>query len=513
MSDEDISVSNADTRLTKLESLVELAQILGQQSDYDEILRLVVEKASSLARSDAALIMMVNPRTRNTIKTVYAEKNTDDENTRFMHTNISGWVIVNNASLLSPDITCDNRFRKGLFDRVKAKSAICVPLKAGVAVIGTLLLLTNERGVSFTEDDLAFMEKLSAIASPFLHSAESLAQYFVAPMRRRSLLSKFAALGMYGRGEAFIEMLHSIEAASRCDVRVLLEGESGTGKELVAKAVHRLSARCHHPFVAIDCGAIQPNLVESELFGHVKGAFTGASTNRKGLFEEANGGTLFMDEINNLPVDMQSRLLRALQDGEIRPVGSNIVRRVDVRIIAASSLSLQALVAEKKFREDLYYRLNVYPIVVPSLKERVEDIPVLADHFLEKSSREQQKAIERFDDEVLEFMKHRHWPGNIREVENFVERVVTLATKKQTIVDRGILPAELQKELRKGQRAQEDGSARNPLGRSLMEYEEQLVRDALLRCNWNQSRAARILRISEPSLRYKMKRLKIEKRN
>jgi transcriptional regulator with PAS, ATPase and Fis domain len=354
------------------------------------------------------------------------------------------------------------------------------------------------------------MEKLSAIASPFLHCAQSLAQYFEAPMPRQALLNKFSALGMYGRGDAFVELLHSIEAASRCDVRVLLEGESGTGKELVARAIHRLSARSHNEFVAIDCGAIQANLVESELFGHIKGAFTGASTNRKGLFEEANGGTLFMDEVNNLPLDMQSKLLRALQDREIRPVGSNAVRKVDVRIITASSSSVQTLVAEKRFREDLYYRINVYPIVVPSLNERVEDIPLLAEYFLKKSALEQRKPIKGFDDEVLEFMKQRHWVGNVREVENFVERLVTLATKKQTTIDRGVLPPELQKELKKARRLHGEMPSKKPLSESLVDYEEQLVREALVHCSWNQSKAARMLKISEHSLRYKMKRLKIK---
>jgi transcriptional regulator with PAS, ATPase and Fis domain len=251
--------------------------------------------------------------------------------------------------------------------------------------------------------------------------------------------------------------------------------------------------------------------VESELFGHLKGAFTGAQTDRKGLFAEANNGTLFMDEVNNLPVDMQSKLLRVLQDEEIRPVGSNLVRKVDVRIIAASSASLQKLVTEGKFREDLYYRLNVYPIVVPSLKERVEDIPLLAEHFLKKFSGEQKKAIEGFDDEVLELMKHRHWAGNIREVENFVERIVTLATKKQTIIDRGVLPPELQKELKRARRTHEGVPTGKSLTKSLVDFEEQMLREALVTCNWNQSKASRMLKISEPSLRHKMKRLNIKR--
>src|SRR3972149_7344113 len=362
---------------TKLESLVELAQILGQQSDYEEVLRLVVEKASSLVNSDAALIMMINPKTRNTIKTIFAEKNRDDEQNHFVHTNISGWVILNNSSLLSPDIKSDNRFRKKLFDKAMAKSAICVPFRIENIIIGTLLLLNNESNCSFTVREFSLIEKFSAIVSPSMHCSQDIARYFISPLPKQVLLNKYAVLGLLGKSKKFIELLQAIEAAARCDVRILLEGESGTGKELVARAVHKLSSRSQNKFVAIDCGAIQPNLVESELFGHIKGAFTGASVDRKGLLEEANGGTLFMDEINNLPVDMQSKLLRVLQDEEIRPVGSNQIRKVNVRIITASSYSLQKLVTEKNFREDLYYRLNVYPIFVPSLNERVEDIPML----------------------------------------------------------------------------------------------------------------------------------------
>jgi len=330
---------------------------------------------------------------------------------------------------------------------------------------------------------------------------------------KKALLSKYALLGLLGKSEKFIELLQSIEAAAHCDVRILLEGESGTGKELVARAVHQFSLRSENKFVAIDCGAIQPNLVESELFGHIKGAFTGAAIDRKGLFEEANKGTLFMDEINNLPVDMQSKLLRVLQDEEIRPVGSNQIRKVNVRIITASSSSLQKLVTENKFREDLYYRLNVYPIHVPPLKERIEDIPLLADHFLKKFSSEQKKQIEGFHEEVLDYLKQRHWTGNIRELENFIERLVTLTTEGQKIIDRKILPAESQKELKKLKKDIQEIQISKSLSESLIDYEEQLIRIALKNCNWNQSKAARFLNISEHDIRYKMTKLKIKKPN
>jgi transcriptional regulator with GAF, ATPase, and Fis domain len=496
---------------TKLELIIELAQILSQQSEYEEVLRLVVEKSLQLVNSDSALIMMVNPKTRDTVKTIYAEKNLKDEQNHFLHINVSGWVILNNKSLMSEDIKNDIRFRKKLFDKYNTKSVICVPFRIENVIIGTLLLLNNDENKSFTKEELFLLEKFSAIVSPFLHCTNSIAKYFNSTPPKQILLNKYAAYGLLGKSKKFVELLQAIDAAARCDVRILLEGESGTGKELVARSIHYLSSRSGNKFVAIDCGAIQPNLIESEFFGHIKGSFTSASIDRRGLFEEANGGTLFMDEINNLPIEMQSKLLRVLQDEEIRPVGSNQTRKVNVRVITASSSSLQKLVRENKFREDLFYRLNVYPIHVPPLKERIEDIPLLAEHFLKKFSSEQKKNIDGFHEEVLDYLKQRQWAGNIRELENFIERLVTLTTKNQKIIDRKLLPTDFQKELKKLKKNFKEIQISKSLTDSLMEYEEQLIRNALNNCNWNQSKAAHILNISEHDIRYKMKKLNINK--
>ena len=211
------------------------------------------------------------------------------------------------------------------------------------------------------------------------------------------------------------------ELSQNAKTTILLQGETGTGKEFIARVLHHNGPRNDSPFVGVNCTAIPQELFESELFGHVKGAFTGANFARKGLIEEADGGTLFMDEINSLHIDMQSKLLRFLQEGEIRPVGGNEVKKVDVRIIAASGRPLLKCVESKEFREDLFYRLYIYPISVPSLSERSEDIPLLANHFLKIKALEQQKRIEMFDGEVLEFFRKRSWHGNIRELENFVE--------------------------------------------------------------------------------------------
>jgi transcriptional regulator with PAS, ATPase and Fis domain len=324
-----------------------------------------------------------------------------------------------------------------------------------------------------------------------------------------TLLAKYEALGLLGQSKKFVELLQAIEAASRCDVRVLLEGQSGTGKELIARAIHKLSVRCDRPFLAIDCGAIAANLIESEIFGHVKGAFTGATSDRKGLLEEADQGTLFMDEIVNLPMDMQAKFMRVLQEGEVRPVGSNKTRRVDVRIITASSDSLRKLVDEQKFREDLFYRLHVYPLHVPPLDERHEDIPLLAHYFLKKFAARQGKQAESFHEQLLDFMQQRHWAGNIRELENLIERLVTLAEPHMNVLDQEILPQDLRKEMKKYETSQQDAGVTKPLNESLAEYEEQVIRAALAASNWNIAKTARALKVAEQTLRYKMGRLGI----
>ena len=235
----------------------------------------------------------------------------------------------------------------------------------------------------------------------------------------------------------------------------------------------------------------------------------GAAADRKGLIAEADNGTLFMDEIANLPIDVQAKLMRVLQEGEVRPVGSDATRKVDVRVIAASSSSLRKLVEANTFREDLYYRLHVYPVLVPSLQERADDVPLLANHFLAKFTKQQGKQAQAFHAEILDFMQQRHWAGNIRELENLVERLVTLAGPKMAILDRDLLPPDLRKELKKFETNQQDADAVKPLQESLSEFEEQLIRQALTANNWNIAKTACGLKIAEQTLRYKMGNLGI----
>jgi two-component system, NtrC family, response regulator HydG len=302
-----------------------------------------------------------------------------------------------------------------------------------------------------------------------------------------------------GRSQAVREVLGRIVKVAPTDATVLITGESGTGKELVAKAIHANSRRADRPFVPVNCAAISETLLESELFGHARGSFTGAVSARKGLFEEADGGTFFFDEIAETPLTFQAKLLRAIQENEIRRVGENKPIRVDVRIIAATNQELLTAVAEKRFRQDLYYRLNVARFVLPPLRERREDIPVLLAFFLEKYNRKMNSRA-RFVDGVVEAITQYEFPGNIRELENMVEQAVALSGGGPITVD-DVLPPTLQpKRVSEG-------------GRTLADVvdgaERQAIETALRECDGSRERAAEMLGISATTLWRKMTRLTI----
>lgn len=251
-------------------------------------------------------------------------------------------------------------------------------------------------------------------------------------MLLHSLKEKIGLKQIIGKSTALIKEIEKIPMVAKCDASVLISGETGTGKELCARAIHYLSPRADKPFIPINCGAIPTELVENELFGHVKGAFTGALQSYSGLISEANGGTLFLDEIGSLPLQAQVKLLRFIQDKEYRQLGSSKLHQADVRIIAASNLDLEKAASEGRFRQDLFYRLNIIPIMLPPLRERKEDISLLAGHFLEKYANEFKKQITDFSPGAVQKLMFCEWPGNVRELENIIERAVVFS--KQTII-------------------------------------------------------------------------------
>jgi len=246
-----------------------------------------------------------------------------------------------------------------------------------------------------------------------------------------TLADRYRVVHVIGESPPMKRVFSLVEQVAKTDSTVLVTGESGTGKELVARAIHCFSSRKEARLVAVDCGAIAPTLIASELFGHARGAFTGASVDRTGLIQTANGGTLFLDEISNLPLDFQASLLRVIEDQELRPVGVSDAVKVDVRYIVASNRDLHALVTEGKFREDLFYRLNVFPVHLPALRERREDIPPLARHFLAMFSAKLHKHIDDFTQEAMDVLIQYDWPGNVRELSNVVERLVILCNERR----------------------------------------------------------------------------------
>jgi len=494
------------------ENLFEFAKILGQQTDFQEVLRLVAHKSAQFLKADLALILMLNPNTRETIKTIIKDgKHIDQKEYRDIHIHVGGWIINNKKPFLSPKIQNDDRFVKGLFDKVPLKSVAGVPLIIEGIIIGALILLYRDSPNIGDTGLIEYMENIAIVSVPFLRNVQKIRQFFDSAIPETTLLLKYKNAGLYGNSPKFIEMLHAVEAAAKCDVRVLLDGKTGTGKELVAKAIHQFSSRADCPFTAIDCGAIPGNLLESELFGYKKGAFTGAQTDRQGLFIETNGGTFFMDEINNLPYDMQSKLLRVLEDGVIRPIGSDKAVKTNVRIIAASSVPLKNLVEDNCVREDLFFRLHVYPIHIPELSERLEDILLLAEHSLRQYANQQHKSARSFHEEVIDFMKQRSWAGNVRELENFVERLVTLQPKEVLIIEPESFPVDLKDELNEFRKRQQHHRPAESLKGQVEDFEAHLIEKTLMECNWNQSEAARRLKTSEKNIRYKMEKLNIQK--
>lgn len=313
-----------------------------------------------------------------------------------------------------------------------------------------------------------------------------------------------------GESEAAQELLAEIERVAPYKTSVLISGESGTGKELVARTIHELSPRRNAPWVAINCSAIPRDLMESELFGYVKGAFTGATQNRAGRLEQAQGGTLFLDEIGDLDPSLQAKLLRVLQEREFSPVGSDQVRAVDVRFLAASNRDLRALAREGKFREDLLYRLDVYSILVPPLRKRREDIALLAQVFLRELAIETEKAVTAITPAALELLERYDWPGNVRELRNTVERALLSCAGGQ--IDVGDLPQAVRRAA--GRAAASTGSlermAEQNLDEWLAEVERRAILEALSECDGVQVRAARRLGISERSLWHRIKKLNIQ---
>jgi two-component system response regulator AtoC len=325
---------------------------------------------------------------------------------------------------------------------------------------------------------------------------------------RAQVVQRYAFHNLIGKSEGMQDIYSKIEQVADSRTTVLITGESGTGKELVAKALHYNSSRRDRPFVALNCAALPETLIESELFGHEKGSFTDATARRTGQFELAHTGTLFLDEIGDLSAVTQAKLLRVIQEREFTRIGGTQPIKVDVRIVAATNKNLDELVRKGQFREDLYYRINVISLYLPPLRERSEDIPLLAKHFLEKRVEEEKRSRIEFGKEALELLTRYSWPGNVRELENFVEQAFIWSQHAAEITPEH-LPTSIKSDSRSTSLRDDTLAGRMSLEKAVMEFEREIILDALKRTNYVQTHAANLLGISRRMLKYRMDTLGI----
>ena len=396
----------------------------------------------------------------------------------------------------------------------RIRSGMCAPLWRDREIWGILQIDNRRQPAAFTEGDL---DVLSLFASQLNIVLENLLLHETLSDSRDRLFAQNAFLkgeierdrgtgDIVSRSPQMKEVLDLVERLSRSSVSVLIQGETGTGKEVIARLIHRRGTRSDRMFVPFNCSAVPETLIENELFGHVRGAFTGADSDRKGLFEIADGGTVFLDEIGSTPLSFQAKLLRVLQEGEIRPIGSHEVRKVDVQIISATNCDLEAKVSEGLFREDLFYRVNAYPILIGPLRERREDIPALVEHFLDRKGKKMHKTVAGIEPVAMKILEGYGFPGNVRELENEIERLVTLSDDFGTIT-----VSSLSDRIRRSAGGALCGNGAIPHKEALADAERSFTIESLARCSWNISRTSREMGMTRHGLKKKMTRLGIRK--
>jgi transcriptional regulator with GAF, ATPase, and Fis domain len=397
---------------------------------------------------------------------------------------------------------------------MSTQSLLCAPLRTRRGTLG-VIELRNRVGGTFTEDDLSFLDALAGNIAVAIENARLYHKLKESEAKlrdevvilQREVVTRNRFVEVVGNSEAMQRVFRLMESAITWPVTVLITGETGTGKELIARAIHYNGVRHDRPFVTVNCGALTETLLESELFGHKRGAFTGAVADRKGFFEVADGGTILLDEIGETTPAMQVKLLRVLQSGELVPVGDTAPRFVDVRIISATNRDLEQDAQQGRFRRDLFYRLSTFPITLPPLRERKDDIPLLATHILARMAEKFGKPVPRLSHAALTAFLHYAWPGNVRELENEIERAVALAG-----VDNAVQPEHLSDKLTAKRPTR--GPANNQpmtLRRARELFEAEYIAEVLRQNANNASRAARLLGISRVTLQTKIRAYELRK--
>ncbi len=492
----------------RLETLIEINNLINSNyTDIRSLLTHILESSTRLTGGESSSLLLVDTET-DLLYFEIALGSKGDKVTKLtvkMGEGIAGWVAQNNQSLIVNDVEKDTRFYSGVDKDVgyKTTSILAVPLRMRDHCVGVIEVINKENGRKFTEEDLEWLEIFSNQASLAYQNAQSFKKVKDELFRLQDRVESdtgYHKLIYSSKGiESLLDMTDKISQSSS---PVLITGESGVGKELFAEQIHIKSPRSQEVFIRLNCAAIPEELLESELFGHIRGAFTDATTERVGRFTLADGGSIFLDEIGEISLSVQAKLLRILQNKQFEPLGSSETVTVDVRIIAATNKNLEAMVEKGTFREDLYYRLNVLPLSIPPLRERKEDIPTLSEYFLKKYALKNRKEIEGFSPDCFDVLLNSSWPGNVRELENVIERAVIIS-ETPIIQSRSLLLSK-----------SNDNSFSRYEGKSLKDavnlFKKNYIKGILNDCNDNQTEASKLLNIQRTYLSRLLKELEIK---
>lgn len=495
--------------------LYEISRILDETEDLKKILTPILQSLAEHTPVVRGAITLLN-RNTDEILIESAVGLTDSQKKRGRYRigeGITGSVVKTGTHVIIPDISSSSEYinktgiEQSLLDENALLSFVSVPIKSGNETIGTLNIMC--RNLAHAELELYF--KLLSVIASMIARAVKIRQELREEKERliaendrlkQELRERFQPEHIIGNSQVMQELFDMIAQVSTSEATVLIRGESGTGKELVAQEIHYNSHRSQMPFIKVNCAALPESIIESELFGHEKGAFTGAHAERKGRFELADSGSLFLDEIGELSPQMQVKLLRAIQEQEFERVGGTKTIKVNVRIIAATNRNLEEEMLRGTFREDLYYRLNVFPLHIPPLRERKTDIMLLCDHFIEKYNRKNRRSIKRITSSAIDLLMMYHWPGNVRELENCIERSVLLS--RDDVIHAYHLPPSLQSA------DSSNTQLATTLVQAVEELERELIADALKHARGNRAKAARKLGITERIMGLRIEKYNIE---
>ncbi len=496
-------VRNRNLKEAHLHNILKACVIINSKLELNHVLKQVIRYAIRLTKSVAASIILTNDSDDDL---VIAYSTDLTSRLRFSRTKGVAGLCVSTGQI---KVVHDAKRSSIHFTKIdkstgfETKTILCVPLSIRGKIIGCLELMNKRDGTTFNDDDIAIASIMSNFAAVSIRNAENHEKLQTANLAMKTQLP--SADIVIGKNKDVRKIFNSVNKLKDTKTTVLVLGESGTGKGILSRAIHEQSNRKEYPFVTVSCSVFSHSLLESELFGHEKGAFTGADRLKKGRFELANGGTVFLDEIGDIDKSIQTKLLRILQERAFERVGGTETLITDVRIIAATSTNLEGALKQNLFRKDLYYRLKVIVFQLPPLRERREDIPTFAKFFIKKYSTKLNKPVREFDDVSMSALRRYDYPGNIRELENIVERAVVLA--EDDVININDFPDEIHYREYKSSR----DVVRLEKTLSYNEIEKETIYKMMNECSWNQSMAARLLGISRNKLRYRIKKYEISR--